>query len=264
MRLSRLRDPHDMGAMALVAALLLAGEMVLCVGIVQRIPCTSPSTNRYMQTGCGFDQWFTRQPPCSVCTQLRPGPAGWPGATLSVMPGGCVDTQIRRLIGWRTCRRCWCVAGTNPKCHAPPQSSQPVCSNDRTGSKRAGHWCRCCEQPLSARRLDDTRGRCRATWAGRWTTPSLRVHTHCISTVFDPVHAVGAKALTPLFAAGEGGGLSGDTGALVYPAGFVYVFSVLHYLTKGDVHIGQVWPIVVTLAFHRPLVGRRLPTCNGL
>ena len=114
---------------------------------------------------------------------------------------------------------------------------------------------------------DDTGGRCRATWVARWTTPSLRVHTHCISAVFDPLHAMGAKddALTPPLAAGGGGGVvSGDTGPLVYPAGFVYVFSMLHYLTRGDVHTGQVWPVVVTPAIRHPLVGRRLPTRTAL
>ena len=79
MWLARLRDPHDMGAMALVAALLLACELVLCVGIVQRIPCTCPPTTVHMQARRGFDQWIMRQPlhvlPARP-VQLRHGPAG--------------------------------------------------------------------------------------------------------------------------------------------------------------------------------------------
>lgn len=122
MWLARLRDPHDMGATALVVALLLACETVLCVAIVQRIPCTSPPTTGYMQAGRGFDQSPTRQP-LRVCSPARPAQLDlwscWRTARMAwghadAMPDGCVDTQIRRSIGWRTCRRCWCVAALEP------------------------------------------------------------------------------------------------------------------------------------------------------
>jgi alpha-1,3-mannosyltransferase len=38
--------------------------------------------------------------------------------------------------------------------------------------------------------------------------------------------------------------LKGDTGPLVYPAGFVYLFSWLQQLTGGSVEAGQVGPAV--------------------
>lgn len=34
--------------------------------------------------------------------------------------------------------------------------------------------------------------------------------------------------------------LKGDTGPLVYPAGFLYVYSFLQYVTGGDVYPAQV------------------------
>jgi alpha-1,3-mannosyltransferase len=34
--------------------------------------------------------------------------------------------------------------------------------------------------------------------------------------------------------------LEGDTGPLVYPAGFLYIYSVIQYVTGGEVYPAQV------------------------
>lgn len=36
------------------------------------------------------------------------------------------------------------------------------------------------------------------------------------------------------------GNIEGDTGPLVYPAGFLYVYSAIQYITGGLVHPAQV------------------------
>lgn len=38
--------------------------------------------------------------------------------------------------------------------------------------------------------------------------------------------------------------LKGDTGPLVYPAGFLYVYSAIQYITGGEVYSAQVGDLV--------------------
>lgn len=35
--------------------------------------------------------------------------------------------------------------------------------------------------------------------------------------------------------------MKGDTGPLVYPAGFLYIYSGIQYVTGGQVYPAQVW-----------------------
>lgn len=37
------------------------------------------------------------------------------------------------------------------------------------------------------------------------------------------------------------GNLKGDTGPLVYPAGFLYVYSAIQFVTGGEVYLAQVY-----------------------
>lgn len=44
--------------------------------------------------------------------------------------------------------------------------------------------------------------------------------------------------------------LKGDTGPLVYPAGFLYIYSAFLYLTGGEVYPAQV---IFTLCFYHSI-----------
>lgn len=38
--------------------------------------------------------------------------------------------------------------------------------------------------------------------------------------------------------------LKGDTGPLVYPAGFLYIYSAIQYVTGGEVYPAQVYMLI--------------------
>lgn len=43
--------------------------------------------------------------------------------------------------------------------------------------------------------------------------------------------------------------LKGDTGPLVYPAGFLYVYSAIQFVTGGE-----VYPAQVTIVYMQPVI----------
>lgn len=60
--------------------------------------------------------------------------------------------------------------------------------------------------------------------------------------------------------------LKGDTGPLVYPAGFVYIFSFLRYLTdnginieKGQIIFGGIYILVLAFVLRLYYLGNKVP-----
>ena len=48
--------------------------------------------------------------------------------------------------------------------------------------------------------------------------------------------------------------IEGDTGPLVYPAGFLYVYSAIKFLTAGQVFPAQVTPLEANFVLVLPLL----------
>lgn len=222
----RLQDPRDVRAATVFAAVLLAGEAALSVMIIYRVACEAGcvwcAVGRAMHAITAWAQYCLSggRGCCSHHTAYQPA------MDHQTQHHALHQPQTRRLIGWRTCRR------------SPASWRCVMCLRGRAFGVGHAVWSgRSASPPPIPACLASSAFQGGGKGGVLLADPQLDPAAHLPSGAGATSHAM-HPTRTPQ---GERDykNLRGDTGPLVYPAGFVYVFSALRWLTGGGVRAAQ-------------------------